>query len=275
MSGSFAGSSPSRASSRKPASITGALVERRPAVADVVGDRGVRVAGLREADEVARRERAVRRHRPALDRALVVVGDAAPDGRRDRVVVRVGEVGGGDEPGDLGGDRRGRVAVLLLPALDAERGAVARDEVRGGLDVIRVERRVGEVELVGHQQRVRRLVQLGAERVGRGLPVDEAVARHRPVRLLLALEQEQRRIARRREIAVGHQARPDLVEVAGEDLAVGAEVRVGRVARGDRLAPRRRHARDDRAGERLVLGRLQHVRVHVVRRRAARRPASA
>ena len=49
------------------------------------------------------------------------------------------------------------------------------------------------MQLVGHQQRVRRLVQLGAERVGRGLPVDEAVPRHRSVRLLLALEQEQRR----------------------------------------------------------------------------------
>src|SRR5262249_5647543 len=42
-----------------------ALVERRAAVADVVGDRRVRVTGLREPDEVPRRERPVRRHRPA------------------------------------------------------------------------------------------------------------------------------------------------------------------------------------------------------------------
>ena len=57
-----------------------ALVERRPAVADVVLDRRVRVAVLGEADEVARRERPARRHGPALDRALPVVGDAEPDG---------------------------------------------------------------------------------------------------------------------------------------------------------------------------------------------------
>ena len=243
-----------------------ALVERRPAVPDVVRDRGVRVAGLREADEVARREWAVGRDRPTLDRTLEVIGDAAPDSGRDRVVIRVGEVGGGDEPGDLGCDRRGRIAVLLLPPLDAECRAVARNEVRSGLDVICIERRIGEVELVGHQQRVRRLVQLGVERVGCGLAVDEAVARHRPVRLLLPVEQEERRIARRRAIAVGHQPRPDLIEVASEYLAVRAEVRIRRVARRDRLAPRRRHARDDRTGEGLVLGGLQDVCVDEVRR---------
>ena len=60
------------------------------------------------------------------------------------------------------------------------------------------------------------------------------------------------------------QARPRLVEVAPEHLAVRAEVRVVRVAGRDRLAPRRREARDDRAGERLVLGRLDHVRAQVV-----------
>src|SRR5215211_5432975 len=37
----------------KPRIDDGALVERRPAVADVVGDRRIRVAGLREPDEVA------------------------------------------------------------------------------------------------------------------------------------------------------------------------------------------------------------------------------
>ena len=121
------------------------------------------------------------------------------------------------------------------------------------------------MQLVGHQKRVRRLVQLGAEGVGRGLAVDEAVARHRPVRLLLALEQEQGGSARRRQISDGHQARPDLVEVSGEHLAVGAEVGVPWVAGRDRLAPGRGHAGDDRAGEGLVFGGLQHVGVHEVR----------
>ena len=82
------------------------------------------------------------------------------------------------------------------------------------------------MQLVGHQERVRRLVELRAERVGRGLAVDEAVARHRAVGLLLALEQEERRVARGGEVAVGHQAGPGLVQVAREHLAVRAEVRV-------------------------------------------------
>ena len=99
---------------------------------------------------------------------------------------------------------------------------------------------------------------------GRGLAVDEAVARHRAVGKLLALEQEQRRVARGRQVAVGEQSGPRLVEVAREHLAVGAEVRVLRIAGRDRLAPWRREARDDRAGEGLVLGRLDHVRAQVV-----------
>ena len=48
---------------------------------------------------------------------------------------------GGDEAGDLGGDRRRREAALLLPALDAERRPARGEEVRRRLDVVRVERR--------------------------------------------------------------------------------------------------------------------------------------
>ena len=54
---------------------------------------------------------------------------------------------------------------------------------------------VGEAELMRHQDRVGDLVELGVERVGRRLAVDERVARHRPIGLLLTLEQEQRRVA--------------------------------------------------------------------------------
>ena len=85
-------------------------------------------------------QRAVGRDRPALDRALVVVGDAAPDARPTRgSPLSVGDVGGRDQAGDLGGDRRRRVAALLLPALGAERRAVGDDEVRRRLDVVGVE----------------------------------------------------------------------------------------------------------------------------------------
>ena len=146
-SGSVAESSPSRASSRNPASITARWSSVGPPLPRLYGDRRVRIPGLREPDEVARRERAGRGHRPALDRALEVVGDAEPD-RAPRPSRRWRrEVGRCDEPGDLGGDRRRREAALLLPALDAERRAVGGDEVRRRLDVVRVQRRVGEPEL--------------------------------------------------------------------------------------------------------------------------------
>ena len=211
-----------------------------------------------------RGQRPVRRHRPALDRALPVVRDAEPERRRGGVAVRRREIGRRDEARDLGGDRGGREAALLLPALGPERRAVRDQEVRRRLDVAVVERGIREPELLRHQDREGDLVELRPERVGCGLAVDEAVSRHRAVRQLLALEQEQRRVARGGEVAVGEEARPRLVEVAGEDLAIGAEVGVRRVAGRDRLTPRRGEARHDRAGEGLVLGGLEDVRAQVV-----------
>src|SRR2546430_16695204 len=93
--------------------------------------------------------------------------------------------------------------------------------------------------------------------------VDEAVARHRAIRQLLALEEEERRRARGRQIAVGDQSRPRLVEVTREHLAVRAEVRVRGVAGGDGLSPRGGEAGADRAREPLGPGRLWHVRLWV------------
>ena len=58
----------------------------------------------------------------------------------------------------------------------------------------------------------------------------------------------------------------DAVEVACEDLAVGAEVGVVRITGRDRLTPWARERRNDRAGERLVLASLHDVGRHVVRR---------
>ena len=213
-------------------------------------------------------ERPGRGDRPALDRSLVVVGHAEVQVRRRRVAVLLRDVRGGDEPGDLGGDRRRRIAALLLPALGAKGRSVADEEVRGRADVGRVAmaagRRHRHARRVGHQERVGRLVELGAERIGRQLAVDQAVAGHRPVGELLPLEEELERVAGGVQVAIGDQARPRLVEVAREHLAVRPEVGVGRVTRRDRLAPRRGEAGDDRAGERLVLRGLDHVRGGVV-----------
>ena len=117
-----------------------ALVERRAAVADVVRDRRVRVARLREPDEVPRRMRPGGRHGPALHLPLPGIGDAQPDHGGRRVAVRPGELRRRDQAGDAPGDRRRRVAALLLPALDAERRPARGDEVRGRLDVVRVQR---------------------------------------------------------------------------------------------------------------------------------------
>ena len=123
---------------------------------------------------------------------------------------------------------------------------------------------VGQPELVGHQDRVGHLVELRPERVGRDLAVDQAVPRERAVGQLLALEQEERRVARRGEVAGRDEAGPGLVQVASEDLAIGPEVGVVRVAGRHRLAPRRGEAGHDRARERLVLRGLDHVGAQVV-----------
>ncbi len=131
----------------EPRELEEALVDDDPlvgvgaAVAEVVGDRGVRVARLRQPDEVRLRvERAVRRHRPALDVALVVVGGGAVDPGTGGVAVLLRDRAGGRQARDLGGDRRWRVPGLLLPALVPERRPVRDDVVRGALDVLRCRR---------------------------------------------------------------------------------------------------------------------------------------
>ena len=255
-----------------------ALVEVGAAVADVVDERLVGVAVLRQADEVATgAERTVGGQRPRLEVALELVGHAAPHGGRRGVPVAVGDLRSRDQAGDLGGDRRGREAALLLPALGAERGPVRGDEVRRRLDVRLVVVVPREPDGERHDQRIGALVELGVEAVRRHLAVGQAVARHRAVRQLLALEQEARHVARGAPVAGEQERGPGLVEVAAEDLAVGAEVRVRGITGGDGLAPRGRERRRDGAGERLVLGRLHVERAQAVLalQRAPTRPGNA
>ena len=109
--------------------------------------------------------------------------------------------------------------------------------------------------LVGHQDRVRRLVELVAACVGRLLAVDEGVTWEAAVGQLLALEEEAHGGACGAQVAGRHQTGERLVEVAREHLAVGAEVD-GLAIRGgasaDRLPPRAGEGGDHGAGEGLV-----------------------
>ncbi len=177
----------------------------------------------------------------------------------------LGDRCGRDQPGDLGGDCRRRESALLLPALRAERRPVRDQIVCRRLDVRPQAGVAGESGLQHHQDRVGDLVQLGVKGIRRQLAVEERVAWQRPVGELLLLEQEPRGGTRGGQVAVGQQRRPRLVEVAGEDLPIRAEVGVGRVAGRDRLAPRRGDGGHDRARERLVLACLDHVGGNVVR----------
>ena len=113
-----------------------ALVERRAAVADVVAvaalgspffERRMKYGSVLSGPLVVSVQ--------LLEVALELVGDGAPHARRVMVAVLVGDDRRRDEARDLGRDGRGREAALLLPALRAERGAVAGHEVRGRRDV--------------------------------------------------------------------------------------------------------------------------------------------
>ena len=192
-----------------------ALVERGAAVPDVVRDRRVRIAHLREPDEVAMRpERPVRRDCPGLHLPLPVVGDAEPHRGRRHVAVRTREIGRRNETGNLGRNCRRREAALLLPPLDAEGWPVRDDEVCRLPDVVAIERGVVvEAGLQRHQDRIGGLVELVAAGVGSGPAVDQRVARQLAGRELLALQQEAGGRPRGLQVAVGEQAREGLVEV--------------------------------------------------------------
>ncbi len=81
------------------------------------------------------------------------------------------------------------------------------------------------------------------------------------------IEQEQGGGASGGDVTIRQQASERLIQVTREHLAVRAVVdrlAIDRRSSGYRLPPRAGHRRDDRAGERLVLARLDHVRGQVV-----------
>src|SRR5207253_3877280 len=161
------------------------------------------------------------------------------------------------------GDRRGRLAELLLPALGRVR-AGALDVVRRRLDLA-VRRRVGQAGRPGEQDREGVLVELLAApellRARAADPADRAVAREGTRRIgrsvagrrrrdVLVVPHELRHPLRLRRVAGGEQAGRLLVEVAAPDAVVAV---VQAVAVRE-VAPRRRQAGDARAAVGLVLG---------------------
>src|SRR5690242_1655676 len=101
---------------------------------------------------------------------------------------------------------------------------MAYDKVSRFLDVVLVEASTCHPQLVSHNDRVADLVELRIERVGSNLPVQQAIAGHRAVSLLLVIKQEFHSITRCRKVAVKQEASPRFIEVASEDFAIRAEI---------------------------------------------------
>ena len=87
--------------------------EVRTAIADVVDDRRVRIAALRQPDVIRMgRERSVGRDRPAWQAPLPIVGRAARNAGRLAIAVGVGKARAGDKSRDFSCDRRRRESEL-------------------------------------------------------------------------------------------------------------------------------------------------------------------
>ena len=133
------------------------------------------------------------------------------------------------------------------------------DKVSRFLDVVLVEVSICHPQLVSHNDGVADLVELRIESVGRGLPVEQAIAGHRAVRQLLVIKQEVHSSARCRKIAVKQEASPCFIEVAREDFAVRAEEGIVGISRRDSLPPRGGKACYYGTGEGFILGCLHHI----------------
>ena len=105
------------------------------------------------------------------------------------------------------------------------------------LDVILVETAIGHPKLVGHDDRIAALIELRVEGVRCELTIDQTVAWHRAIGTLLVNEQEIHNVTRCLEVAVKEETSPCLVDIAREDLAIGAEEEIGRVSSSRWPAP--------------------------------------
>ena len=240
------------------AALVGLVGARVP---DVVGRRPIGIAVLGDAQVVRpRRPRAGARGGPALDVGRPGVRDGFVARRRGDVAPAAREVGGAHQARDLGRDRPGRPAALVLPALLLRPRAAAHDVVGGAADA-RPRALVGPPELPGEHDRQRDLVELRVRPAL--LAADLGVLRERAVGLLLAEEEVVDRPVRGRRVARREQRGADLVEVARPHEVVGTGRQVG-LDRAEAPAPRHRRRGDAGAPVGLVLAGLEHHQRAVV-----------
>src|SRR2546423_457380 len=141
---------------------------------------------------------------------------------------------------------------------------MAYDKVSRCLDVVLVEVSICHIQLVSHNDGVADLVELRIESVGRGLPVEQAIAGHRAINQLLVIKQEVHSSARRRKVAVKREASPSFMEVARKNCVGRAEEGSVGTSRRDSLSPGGGEACYYGTGEGFILGCLHHVSAQVV-----------
>ena len=172
------------------------------------------------------------------------------------VVDAVGDVGGGEQGGDLDGKREGREAAILLPAILAGHRPVLHDEPRSAAHhrpeavQLVVAERAFAPEQIDQQDRKGAFVHLHAGPIGAA--VEPAILRPMTVGLLRRLEPAQHPpgVGKR---AAGRQAAGGLDEIARPDEVIAAEILVALVE-----PPGDRQAGDHAAGKRARLMAAQH-----------------
>ena len=105
-------------------------------------------------------------------------------------------------------------------------------------DMVLVEFGVGHAKLVGHDDRITGFIKLRTKRIRRSFTVEQAVAWHRAVSLLLLIEQEVHGICCGLEISIKQETRPCFIEVTRKDLAVRTEESIVGITSRDGLPPR-------------------------------------
>ena len=197
---------------------------------------GVRVAVLGQPQEVRPLGvRAGRRDRPVLDLGLPVVGRRQVAVGRRRVAVGLGDVGGADQPGDLAGDRGGRVARTGSPSAPA--ASTARccpscwKPIRKSAARLTCDHVAASLRPSWWARTIGNATSSSCRPPQNGVPSTRRVLRERAVGLLLVVEQEVQRAVGAGGVAVGDQRGGDLVEVARPHQVVRAATGASRPQR--------------------------------------------